>query len=102
MLHNISPSVVDHDIGIFLEHSFKLIANEHALGTGWPGEQIVNRLVNNASGLFIWAATACRFVREGTKGASKLQEGSNCSQDKFRFWSRVWVLADTQVENCIP
>jgi hypothetical protein len=67
VLHNISPSVVDHDIGIFLKHSFKLIANEHALGTGWPSEQIVNRLVNNASGLFIWAATACRFVREGTK-----------------------------------
>ena len=67
VLHNISPSVVDHDIGIFLEHSFKLIAIERALGTGWPGEQIVNGLVNNASGLFIWAATACRFVREGTK-----------------------------------
>jgi hypothetical protein len=69
VLHNISPSIVDHDIGIFLEHSFKLIANEHALGTGWPGEQIVNRLVNNASGLFIWAATAYRFVREGTKAS---------------------------------
>ena len=67
VLHNISPSIVDHDIRIFLQHNLKLIAVERSLGSGWPGEQIVKRLVHNASGLFIWAATAYRFVREGTK-----------------------------------
>jgi hypothetical protein len=65
ILHSISPAIVDHDIRIFLEHSFKSIARERTLGSSWPGENIIERLVQNSSGLFIWAATACRFIREG-------------------------------------
>ena len=66
ILHNISAPVVDHDdIQVFLEHNLRHIAQEHSLATGWPGEQIIRQLVQNASGLFIWAATACRFIREG-------------------------------------
>jgi hypothetical protein len=38
VLHNISPSIVDHDIRIFLEHNLNLIAQEHlkqeTLGNG--------------------------------------------------------------------
>jgi hypothetical protein len=71
VLHNISPLTVDHDIGIFLQHNLNFIAGERSLGAGWPDEQIVERLVNNASGLFIWAATACRFIREGKRFAAK-------------------------------
>ena len=71
ILHNISPSIVNHDISIFLQYSLKLIASERSLGAGWPGEQIVERLVYNASGLFIWAATACRLIREGKRFAAK-------------------------------
>jgi hypothetical protein len=71
ILHNISLSIVNHDIGIFLQHNLNFIADERSLGAGWPGEQIVNRLVCNASGLFIWAATACRFIREGKRFAAK-------------------------------
>jgi hypothetical protein len=65
ILHNISPSIVDHDISIFLEYNLKLIAQERCLGAGWPGGNTIRRLVKDASGLFIWAATACRFIREG-------------------------------------
>jgi hypothetical protein len=71
VLHNISPSIVNHDISIFLQHNLNFIAGERSLGAGWPGEQIVKRLANNASGLFIWAATACRFIREGKRFAAK-------------------------------
>jgi hypothetical protein len=71
VLHNISPSIVDHDISIFLQYNLNFIAVERSLGAGWPGEQIVERLVYNASGLFIWAATACRFIREGKRFATK-------------------------------
>ena len=65
VLHNISPSTVDHDITVFFEHSFRLIAQDRCLFAGWPGADDVEQLVQNASGLFIWAATACRFIREG-------------------------------------
>jgi hypothetical protein len=71
VLHNISPATVDHDIAIFLEHELGLIGKERALGSRWPGEEIIKRLVHSASGLFIWAATAHRFIREGRRFAAQ-------------------------------
>jgi hypothetical protein len=65
VLHNISPSIVDHDITIFLEYNLRLIGEEDAQDAGWPGAEVIKTLVQSASGLFIWAATACRFIREG-------------------------------------
>ena len=69
LLHNISPPVVDHDILLFLHHKLSDIRQECNLEPGWPGEQVIKRLGENARGLFIWAATACRFIREGEKFA---------------------------------
>jgi hypothetical protein len=71
VLHNVSSSIINHDIGIFLQHNLNSIALERSLVAGWPGEQNIERLVRNASGLFIWAATACRFIREGKRFATK-------------------------------
>lgn len=71
VLHNISASIVDEDIRTFLEHDFELIAQELSLDANWPGQQIIKRLVQSASGLFIWAATACRFIREGKRFTTK-------------------------------
>jgi len=71
ILHNISSSSIDHDISIFLEYNFKLIGQERSLDGGWPGERVIRYLVQIASGLFIWAATACRFIREGKRFATK-------------------------------
>jgi hypothetical protein len=71
VLHNISPSTVDHDISLYLQYDLSLIGQERCLDAGWPGREIITRLVLNASGLFIWAATACRFIREGKQFAAK-------------------------------
>jgi hypothetical protein len=38
VLHNISPTIVDHDITIFLEYNLRLIVQERTLDSGWPGE----------------------------------------------------------------
>ncbi|KAF2395503.1 hypothetical protein EJ06DRAFT_270558 [Trichodelitschia bisporula] len=65
VLHNIPPSIVDHDIRTFLRHQLACIAHEYSLHASWPGEEIIHRLVQHASGLFIWAATACRFIHDG-------------------------------------
>jgi hypothetical protein len=62
---------VDRDIFIFLNYELTSIGQEQAFGAGWLGEQALRRLVLNASGLFIWAATACRFIREGRGYAEK-------------------------------
>jgi hypothetical protein len=71
VLHNISPSTVDHDIYLFLEYNFGVIRQERYLDASWPGETTIKYLVEIASGLFIWAATACRFIREGKRFAPK-------------------------------
>jgi hypothetical protein len=80
ILHDIEAAIVDHDIFLFLHHEIGSIGQEWAFETGWPGEQALRKLVANASGLFIWAATACRFIREGrpyaTKRLSMMLEGS--------------------------
>lgn len=49
---------------------------------------MIKRLIQNASGVFIWAATACRFIRDGKKFAERrlsivLQsDGSNSAPEQ--------------------
>jgi hypothetical protein len=71
VLHNVSQSIVDHDIFIFLNHRLKFIGQERAFGVDWPGDKQIQDLVQKASGLFIWASTACRFIQEGKRFARK-------------------------------
>jgi hypothetical protein len=73
VLHNISPSIIEHDISIFLEHHLRLVGAEHSQDAGWPGTEAIKTLVHNAGGLFIWAATACRFIREGLFADERLR-----------------------------
>ncbi|KAL3474049.1 hypothetical protein BJX99DRAFT_260751 [Aspergillus californicus] len=65
ILHHVHPTTLAHDIRAFLEHELAGIAEEHSLGPEWPGIEAIERLADGASGLFIWCATACRFINEG-------------------------------------
>jgi hypothetical protein len=62
VLHNISQSIIEHDISIFLKHKFKSIREERSLPRHWPSEQSIELLVQRAGKLFIYAATVCLFV----------------------------------------
>jgi len=72
VLHDISPSIVDHDISTFFKYNLGLIGEEDGQDADWPGAEVINILVKKACGLFIWAATACRFVSEGPFGDERL------------------------------
>lgn len=72
VLHNISQEIVDHDIYVFFKYNLKLIGEEHFLDN-WPKEKIIRRLVQSANGLFIWAATACRFIQNGLFTDDRMQ-----------------------------
>ncbi|RAH63984.1 uncharacterized protein BO66DRAFT_465757 [Aspergillus aculeatinus CBS 121060] len=61
-LHSIDAEIVSHDISVFLAHRFKIIAKKHHQGKDWPGSDTVELLTQKSGGLFIWAATACKFV----------------------------------------
>ena len=65
VLHDISRSIVDGDIFTFLQHALTVVRRKYTLSENWPGEEAVRRLVRKAAGLFIWAATASRFIDEG-------------------------------------
>jgi hypothetical protein len=64
-LHKILPSIVNHDIEVFLRYNLQIIAKECYQAEDWPGAEAIGLLVQSACGLFIWAATACRFISEG-------------------------------------
>lgn len=71
VLHRIESLAVSHDIAVFFRHQLRPLGKKWGLAVPWPQEKDVSRLVQNSSGLFIWAATACRFI-----GAdSRLAEG---------------------------
>ena len=59
-LHDIDA---DNDISNFVRHELKEAQKERpSLDADWPGEESVKDLTQRANGLFIYAATACRFI----------------------------------------
>lgn len=63
-LHNVSRAIVDHDISVLLRVQFKEIReSSEYLPADWPGDKTIDLLVQKASGLFIYAATVCRFIK---------------------------------------
>jgi hypothetical protein len=66
ILHKIARATVDHDILVFFEYRFGVIRNKSEdLRPNWPGKTCIDKLVSSAHGLFIYAATVCRFIEKG-------------------------------------
>ena len=77
VLHKVSEPVIEHDISVFLEFRLKDfrdkfnrrdIPERQKLAEDWPGQTKVQRLVKMAIPLFIFAATACRFIEDRRQG----------------------------------
>ncbi|KAK6499548.1 hypothetical protein TWF506_004177 [Arthrobotrys conoides] len=62
ILHEVPK--IEEDISTFLRYELTNIAtdSDQDLQSGWPGEDILNKLVEMAAPLFIYAATLCRFI----------------------------------------
>lgn len=56
----------DDDIELFLRNKFSDIRHRYNIPSNWPTENAIKTLVHRASGQFIYAATAIRFVQDGT------------------------------------
>jgi hypothetical protein len=69
VLHDVSRTIVRHDIYLFLQQELKQIGSKRHLPTDWPGKPRISKLVDKADCLFIFAATACRFI-DGPAGVS--------------------------------
>ncbi|KAL8963550.1 MAG: hypothetical protein Q9193_000208 [Seirophora villosa] len=61
-LEDVPRSVVDRDIRTYLSQILKDVQRDFNLPADWPAEQDLDTLASKAGGLFIFAATACRYV----------------------------------------
>lgn len=66
VLHELSKTVVEKDIRIFLKAKFLEIKKTRKITGEWPGDDILKILAMRAVPLFISAASICCFV-EGQK-----------------------------------
>ncbi|KAK6436473.1 hypothetical protein LTR95_007334 [Oleoguttula sp. CCFEE 5521] len=64
LLHKVPREVVDADICLFFYDQLGKVKRRYRLPHEWPGIDCINQLVCVSAGLFIFAATACRFVQK--------------------------------------
>ena len=62
VLHEIDAAVTNRDIYSFLLHEFNNIKAKREVRKDWPHDHDLEALVKQANKLFIYAATACRFI----------------------------------------
>jgi len=75
-LHDIDDESIKHDISIFFEQELKNIRDKRQgkedVPPDWPGKERMDRLIEKADKLFIYAETACRFIQASPPGRLRL------------------------------
>jgi hypothetical protein len=103
ILQNIPLAIVNRDISLFLKYNLGTIRQEWSLGANWPGEVVLRQLVHKSSGLFIWAATACRFINEGEEFAEdrldEILEGTSFEGTPEQHLDQIYL---TVLQSSIP
>jgi hypothetical protein len=103
VLHDIKPAIINHDISLFLEYHLGIIGQEWTLGSKWPGDKVLRQLVIHASGLFIWAATAYRFIKDGEEFAEdrldEILKGTGFEGMPEQHLDQIYI---TILQNSIP
>ena len=64
VLHDIPEDIVTHDIRVFLDSEFDKMLTHRSLPQDWPSRPQMQALVALAVPLFIFAATACRYIAD--------------------------------------
>jgi hypothetical protein len=64
VLHEVAKETVQHDIRVYLEHELEQIKQQRSLALDWPSKDQIDALVELAVPLFIFAATACRYISD--------------------------------------
>lgn len=62
ILHEVADDIIKHDIRVYLENQFDAMREERSLPHDWPSKDQIQSLVRLAAPLFIFAATACRYI----------------------------------------
>jgi hypothetical protein len=92
VLNNVPQEIIDHDITIYFRHELRDIG---------LNAQVITCLTEKACGLFIWAATACRFIKNGnlvaTKRLSLILEGGKSGRNTEKELDQIYakILSDS-------
>jgi hypothetical protein len=63
ILHDVPRNIINADISTYFRAQFAKIRDDSEyFDGGWPGETTIDNLIQKADGLFIYAATVCRFI----------------------------------------
>ena len=82
ILHEIEKDIVSADIAIYAREELAVIAKRRMAATpisGWPPENRLNTLVRLSGTLFIYAATACKYVGGGGSIVERLEDVTDIS-----------------------
>ena len=82
ILHNIGENIVISDITRYAREELAIIAKGRITGSpisGWPPEDHLTTLVHLSDRLFIYAATACKYVGGGGSIVERLEDVINVS-----------------------
>ncbi|KAI1155400.1 hypothetical protein F4825DRAFT_469164 [Nemania diffusa] len=80
ILHEVEQPIIEHDLFIYFKHELSIVKKEYNnlnsqqhLPSTWPEESQVQMLVKIAIPLFIFAATACRFLANRRTGTPNIK-----------------------------
>jgi len=62
VLHEVEPNQVNHDIQLFFKHSFLELSLLWPGLDDWPTKEQLDELCKRATGLFVYAAAAVKFI----------------------------------------
>ncbi|KAG8915462.1 hypothetical protein FRC02_004515, partial [Tulasnella sp. 418] len=62
LLHEVDISVVQNDIRIYFDHHLRVIGEIMLGNGGWPSEEELNAIVEQAKGLFIYASASVAYI----------------------------------------
>jgi hypothetical protein len=89
IFHELKITTEDNteDISCYLRHRIDFIRRKRSQLTlvDWPGEDNIRKLITRASGLFVWASTAIKFI-DGYEPRDRLEiilKGENVSGAQF-------------------
>lgn len=89
------------DISLFVPHRLKQVSEYHALGTDWPGQELVETFTRRAEGLFLWAAIICDYLYTRSDPTSELQMLVSTSQaSNVSAESKMDKLYSTILQTC--
>ncbi|KAL6788275.1 hypothetical protein J3E68DRAFT_444912 [Trichoderma sp. SZMC 28012] len=70
-LHNIEQAIVDSDLRIFYQHHLAQLSQRYMWNQHTILDDAIRSLVGKTHGLFIYAATVCRFIKAGGRSSEK-------------------------------